>query len=246
MAAAKAFGLYQGIIWRASFPEEKDEIEKMFGTGCEIRLAPDLTPKTILPGYRPSDKPAKSPGHAKFIFVSRIARKKNLLFFLQILQKCEIGKLELEIVGPAEDPAYWNDCLEAIAKLGNNIQVTISGTLSNEEALSRLTESHFFILPTLNENFGYVCIEALAAGCPLMLSDQTIWSDLSAGGLGWDLALTDDQGWIDAIEKAVAMDSEKFEEMSSNARSFAIDWLSDTSIEQATADLLRDAVARSK
>lgn len=246
LATAKTFDLYQGVIWRASFPEEKTEIEKIFGTGCEIRLAPDLTPKTILPEYRQSDKPAKSPGHAKFIFVSRIARKKNLLFFLQILKKCEIGKLELEIAGPAEDPAYWNDCLEASAKLGNNIQITISGTLSNEEALLRLADSHFLILPTLNENFGYVCIEALAAGCPLMLSDQTIWSDLSAGGLGWNLALSDEQGWIDAIEAAVAMDSQKFEQMSHNARDFAIDWLADTSIEQATADLLRDAVARPK
>ena len=122
LAAAKAFGLYQGIIWRASFPEEKAEIEKVFGTGCEIRLAPDLTPKTILPEYTPNDKPAKSPGHAKFIFVSRIARKKNLLFFLQTLQKCAIGKLELEIVGPTEDAAYWNDCLGAIAKLDDNVR----------------------------------------------------------------------------------------------------------------------------
>jgi glycosyltransferase involved in cell wall biosynthesis len=246
LTLAKAFGLYNGLIWRASFAEEKAEIEGVFGSGCEIHLAPDLTPKAILPNYKQSDKPPKSPGNVKFIFVSRIARKKNLLYFLEILWKCKTGKIELEIVGSTENASYWNECRGAISRLGENVAISISGAVSNAEALARLSDSHFFVLPTLNENFGYVCIEALAAGCPLMLSDQTIWHGLEQRGLGWNLPLNSEHGWIEAVESAVRMDNDQFETMSRNARHFANEWLADTSIEEATADLLRTAVSRSK
>lgn len=244
LTAAKAFGLYNGLIWRASFGEEKAEIENVFGSAQEIYVAPDLTPGTILPAYKYSDKPPKSVNNAKFIFVSRIARKKNLLYFLEILRKVDIGNIEFEIVGPVEDAGYWAECQEAISAIGGNVKVSISGAMTNAEALERLTASHFFVLPTLYENFGYVCIEAYAAGCPLLLSDQTVWSDLKQSGLGWDLPLNDEQGWIDAVKSAVEMDAAEFETLSQNARQFALDWLADTSIEQATAELLKKAVSR--
>lgn len=246
LAAAKAFGLYDNLIWRASFDEEKAEIESVFGSDKEIYLAPDLTPKTILPDYKPADKPLKESGSVKFVFVSRIARKKNLLFLLELLLRFEHQTIELEIVGPIEDEAYWEQCRSAISKLSENVTISVSGALSNANALLRLTASHFFVLPTLNENFGYVCMEAFAAGCPLLLSDQTIWSDLERRELGWNLPLADQQAWINALKYAVAMDAEEFENMSRNARSFAVEWLADTSIEQATADLLSTAIARSK
>ena len=246
LTAAKAFGLYDNLIWRASSEDEKTEIESIFGLKKEIYLAPDLTPKTILPDYKSAYKPLKESGSAKFIFVSRIARKKNLLFFLELLRKYPDGKIEFEIVGPTEDDAYWEQCQDAISKLSENVQISISGSLNNTDVLERLINSHFFVLPTLNENFGYVCIEAFAAGCPSLLSDKTIWNGLERCKIGWNLALSDEQGWINCINAAVSMDSTEFETMSSNARSFAVDWVATPSIEQATADLLNGAVARSK
>ena len=52
-----------------------------------------------------------------------------------------------------------------------------------------LFEYHFFILPTLGENFGHVFIEALAAGCPLIISNRTPWLELEKKGIGWDIPL---------------------------------------------------------
>jgi Glycosyltransferase len=246
LTAAKAFGLYNSLIWRASFPEESAEIRKVFGQSCEIHLAPDLTPDTILPRYDQLSKPAKRAGHAKLIFLSRIARKKNLLFLLTLLSKFTSGDIELEIAGSFEDAGYWAECEDALKDLGDNISVSVSGALSNEEALGRLVDSHFFVLPTLNENFGYVCIEALAAGCPLILSDQTIWSNLEDKGIGWNTPLNDESSWLNAITAAVAMDSDNFESASRGSRQFALDWLADPSVERATANLLGLAVSRAK
>jgi glycosyltransferase involved in cell wall biosynthesis len=45
------------------------------------------------------------------------------------------------------------------------------------------------VLPTYNENFGYVILEALLAGCPVILSDQPPWRDLEARQVGWTIPL---------------------------------------------------------
>src|SRR5690606_5361378 len=49
--AAKAFGLYRAVTWRASFAEEKAAIEAVFGKNADVMIAPDLLPKTILPDF---------------------------------------------------------------------------------------------------------------------------------------------------------------------------------------------------
>ena len=73
------------------------------------------------------------------------------------------------------------------------------------DALHQLSESHFFVLPTLNENFGYVFIEALAAGCPLLVSENTVWKDIEQRGVGWQIPLKRTDLWVDQINECVAM-----------------------------------------
>ena len=47
-----------------------------------------------------------------------------------------------------------------------------------------LQASHLFALLTLGENFGHAIGEALRAGCPVLISDQTPWTDVVATGAG--------------------------------------------------------------
>ena len=58
---AKTVGLYEGVIWKASFDSESDEIRRIFGSEAEVWVAPDLAPRTILPGFHPDSKPVKRP-----------------------------------------------------------------------------------------------------------------------------------------------------------------------------------------
>ncbi len=243
LAVAKRFGSYRKVLWKASFDDERRDIEDVFGTGLDIMLAPDLLPKDILPEFNIASKPTKSAGSIKLIFVSRIDPKKNLSFLLECLSDIEEGSIELEIIGPHEDVQYWSVCKELIARLPQNIAINVVGSVTNTEALERMSNSHFFVLPTLSENFGYVFIEAMAAGCPLLISERTVWNDIEDRNVGWELPLASKQDWVNKLKYCINMNEDEYVLMSNNAREYAIKWLNDPDLEKATARVLEHAIS---
>lgn len=245
LAYAKMSGLFRDVIWKASSRLEFDEIRNVIDRRLDPMIAPDLAPKAILPDFSPNLKPAKERGSVKFMFLSRMVPKKNIRFFLERLVEVRGGNVVFDIVGPLEDDAYWQECLKVIANLPPNIEVKIVEAVSYHEGLKLLCQNHFFVLPTLNENFGYVFLEALAAGCPLMISDQTVWSEIAASGAGWVIALDKPDDWIATINRCVEMESDLYLQMSHSARSFAERWLAETSTEEATAAVLDHAFGSS-
>lgn len=239
---ARIFRLFDGVIWKASSDLEAQEISHVIGTGAELMVAPDLTPKTIMPDFDAAKKPRKEPGTARFIFLSRLVRKKNLRYLLDILRSITDASVELEIVGPLEDQEYWSECQEVIKTLPPNIRITVVGPVSYPQALELLFASHFFVLPTLNENFGYVFIESMATGCPLLTSDQVAWESIDKRNIGWRIALDNPAEWVERIRFCLQMNDADFKVRSVAARAFAIEWLARPELEQATAKVLDRAL----
>jgi glycosyltransferase involved in cell wall biosynthesis len=242
LAYAKLAGLHRNVLWRASFETDADEIRNAIGANVDVMCAPDLPPKAILPEFKSSDKPEKSPGSVKLIFVSRIVRKKNLHFLFERLAEFTKDDISLEVVGPVEDEVYWAECQASLKKVPSNVRVDLIGALPYQQTLDRMKAAHFFVLPTLTENFGYVFIEAMASGCPLLISDRTVWNDVPGKGAGWIVPVEDPEGWTKQIATCISMPQSEYSEMSSAARKFAVDWLSDKSVEEATDRLLAEAV----
>jgi glycosyltransferase involved in cell wall biosynthesis len=240
---AKTVGLYENIIWKASFEEEKEEIKQTIGKDAEVWIAPDLAPKAILPDFSADWKPAKEKGSVKFVFISRLVRKKNIHYFLERLREIKSGKVEFEIVGPLEDREYWSECQAIIKTLPANVAVTATGAFpSQTDALKRVCANHFFAMPTLNENFGYVFIEALAAGCPLLISDRTVWDDIENKNAGWRIPLENPENWIASINRCLAMEEAEYAAMSRAARGYATEWLAEPKTDEATAKVLERAL----
>lgn len=245
LTVALASGLYRDVIWKTSFDVEAEEVRRVIGPTVEVLVAPDLAPKTILPDLNESWKPEKKPGRARFAFFSRIVPKKNLTYLLECLSEVRHGEIAFDIIGPQEDQEYWAKCQSLIDRLPQNIAVTVAGSFPDQrDALRRLAQSHFFAMPTLNENFGYVFIEALAAGCPLLISDHTVWKDVAEEGVGWRVPLEEKGQYISRIKECVAMDAEEYRKMSHRSRQYAIDWLSRDETEAANAHVLQYALAR--
>lgn len=242
---ARNTGLYKGVIWKASFESEAYEIRQVMGD-VEVLTAPDLAPRTILPDLDVMLKPEKVPGSVRIAFFSRVVPKKNLKFLLECLVRVK-GNLHLDIIGPLEDRSYWRECESIIDGLPPNITLSVAGSFEDQiDALHRLAESHFFAMPTLNENFGYVFIEALAAGCPLVISDRTAWSDIEAKGVGRRIPLEDPESYVAALEDCIAMDGPTFRRMSQNAREYACDWLGRKDPQDRNEEVLEYAIGLSK
>ncbi|HWY37322.1 MAG TPA: glycosyltransferase family 4 protein [Bacteroidia bacterium] len=210
-------GIHKNITWHATSQQEEEEIKKIFGSTATIHLASNL----ILPPTKQRTNYTKKPGELNLCFISRISKKKNLLFALEVLKSVTSGKIIFDIYGPAEDFSYNQDCLQFSKHLPKNITTHFKGDIEPQEVEDVLKQNHLFFLPTLNENFGHAIVEAMLNGCIPLLSDQTPWKNLKRSGFGWDLPLADKSGFIAAVNEAVLMDENTFKTQSIKIQRFA-------------------------
>jgi len=234
---SKLSRLYGNVVWKASNDLEQAEIERIKSGSGKIFIAPDLPPKTIFDDYNQEAKPKKIQGEARMIFLSRFMKKKNFKWLLEFISSVK-GNLSIDVYGPIEAPGYWQECEEIIKTLPPNIKIEAKGSIPFERVLETLFNYHFFILPTLGENFGHVFLEALAAGCPLIISDRTPWLDLEKDNIGWALPLEKREMWIETLNHCIALDDETYSELSKSARSFACRWLARPENEADTISVL--------
>jgi glycosyltransferase involved in cell wall biosynthesis len=233
LAAAKLAGLYRGITWQASSPDEEREVHEYFDTPrapAHAVVAPDLpTPWDQLAVVTHRRKIA---GSLAATFISRIARKKNLLGAIDLLRGTT-GDVAFDVYGPAEDPQYLRECEAAMATLPPNVRARYAGPLEYDEIAPAFARYDVFLFPTLGENFGHVLIESLAAGCPVAVSDRTPFRDLEARGAGWVVPLEDPDRYRRALERCAAMGADEHARMSNAARDYARRVIEDpTPIEQ--------------
>ena len=232
---------YRDLIWHASSAVEEQDVQAVIGRDCTVHIAPNIPDQKLLRDDPLIQKPKKSAGKVRFVFLSRISAKKNLRQALEMLRG-SAGQITLDIYGPLEDAQYWQECMRVIAAMTNDVQVTYQGLLPHEIVAETLLQYHFFLLPTLGENFGHVILEALAAGCPVLISDQTPWLDLAAKQVGWDLPLSALDRWRDVLQQCIDMDETAYANLSQAAREFARDWISSSDSEPKTIALFRRAM----
>lgn len=240
---ARALGLYENIIWKATADFEKAEIEKLRGKSGRIFIAPNMPPKQIFPEFDLNNKPYKKTGELNAAYLSRLHPIKNLKFLLEILPDIK-DKVYLDIFGPVDNHQYVEECEELIKKLPANLNVRMKGEVSHENVMKTLEKYNFFVLPTRGESFGHIIAEALASGCPLIISDRTPWINLEEKGIGWDLPLDNKNKWIDTLKHCINLDNDSYSNLAANARNYLNQWLADTKIEEATEDVLNYSLSK--
>jgi glycosyltransferase involved in cell wall biosynthesis len=233
IALARKAGLYANVLWHASSKFEEADIHGAFTSGESIAIAgpiaaqahetgPKLQIMTALdlPGLpHPERDPRerlKSAGAIRLVFLSRISRKKNLDGAISMLQNLS-GDVQFDIYGPAEDLAYWKICQELISQLPPHISVRYRGEVCHDRVHQVLSEYDALLFPTRGENYGHVIREALSAGCPVIISDQTPWRGLEELGVGWDLPLHDTERFRTAMQTCIDMHPANFAKLAGRA-----------------------------
>jgi len=91
------------------------------------------------------------------------------------------------VIAGKGDPTYEQE-LNRLAQSLNLERIEFPGPLYGEAKSRAYCGADLFVLPTHSENFGMVVAEALAHGCPAVVSRGAPWEGLKSEGCGW---------WID-------------------------------------------------
>lgn len=200
LGLCKFLSIQKIIHFQATDPNEVKEIKQVMGSKASVTLVPNF------PGMQKEmDTPAaKIVNQLALIFVGRIHPIKNLDVVLRSLLSIK-AKVHFTIVAPIEDQEYWQLCQALIHKLPPNVTIDNKFNVPHHQMEAIIKQHDLFVLPTRGENFGHAIFEALSAGRPVLISDQTPWKNLAATHAGWDLALGDPALFTDVIEKVAAM-----------------------------------------
>ncbi len=116
------------------------------------------------------------------LFLSRIDEKKGLQFLIPALANLRRRwpDLRLLLVGAGEAD-YTAKVQRLLADCDMREATVQTGFLSGAAKQEAFAASDIFALPSLNENFGMVVVEAMRAGLPLMISHEVYVHRESAG-----------------------------------------------------------------
>ena len=173
---------------------QEAKISERFGTLTQDLVIPlgVTLPKSAEQSFRsrmgiPGDRPL-------LLFMSRIDPKKGLDLLIPALENLanEGQPFQFVLAGAnPQDPAYEAKIRHQIQSSVLHDRTTLTGFISGGEKTTLLQEADLFILPSYYENFGIAVAEAMAAGTPVVISDQVhIWQEITQSQSGWVSACT--------------------------------------------------------
>lgn len=156
----------------------------------EIRAAGFRAPVALIPNgidlpVLPDNPITDARKRRTLLFLSRIHPTKGIDRLLQAWANLEARFPHwcLRIAGPG-DAAHVAEVKDLARRL-QLARVSFPGPLYGDEKSREYFQASLFVLPTYSENFVMVVAEALAHGCPAVVSRGAPWSGLQSEECGW-------------------------------------------------------------
>ena len=201
------------LLARESFlPYKVNEAVSPLGISAPPKNISNLTDKFInlFPNLR---------GKRIVLYIGRIHEKKgcDLLInaFAEIIKSND--NLHLLIAGPDQNELA-STLKNKVQNLGISNHVTWTGMLQDDQKWGAFHSAEVFCLPSHQENFGIVVIEALASAKPTLISNKiNIWRDILNTQAGFVDEDTLD-GTLRNFQRWLKLDESEYKQMSVNAQ----------------------------
>jgi glycosyltransferase involved in cell wall biosynthesis len=131
--------------------------------------------------------------------------------------------VHLILAGPA-DKQYLTALVELVENSGLSARVTFTGPLEGDEITAAYRAAYCFVLPSLQENFGIAVAEAMAAGCPVIVSDRVDLCTLIREENAGLVCTVDVESVVKALRTMISIPSLR-DTCSRNARRLALEKL---------------------
>jgi glycosyltransferase involved in cell wall biosynthesis len=210
---------------------EKRQSAKWFPKGIAfvVPYVFDLTPYENLRGPERAREVFKDAFPKKrvptILFLSRLHYKKGLEALIRSAKhlKDNAVQFHLLIAGSGEE-IYVSSLERLVANLNLEDQVRFLGFVSGPEKLALYQAVDLFVLPTSQENWGFVLLESLVCGTPVITTKGVdIWPELVESGAA-TITAQDHVEMARAIQKLI--EDEQLAEMRTKARNWALESLS--------------------
>lgn len=235
LAAAKIAGLYKNILWHASTQEEVKEIKAVFGKKAEIHVAQNIPQSQKMKLDDILNQ--KRTGLIRFIFVSRIAVKKNLHLAIEAVKQLKTDReIIFDIYGNIEEQSYY-DTFKSEIGVHDRVKINYKGVVEPGALPMIYADADLFVLPTKHENYGHAIVEAWANGCPVIISTNTPWKNLRVQNLGWDVDISDPQNLVKTMQEAVDLDFTSYISMVRASYNYFRDKISESEVIESNRKL---------
>ncbi len=152
----------RSVLSRATTVETAQRLRQLGAQHVELYGESGLHADDIT---RLSQCPTPPSSPVRFISMARLLYWKGLHLSLQAFAQAKLANAEYWIVGDGAE----RERLQTLADgLGITPQVTFFGRLSRKDTLAKLVTSHVLVHPSLHDSGGWVCLEAMAAGRPVI------------------------------------------------------------------------------
>lgn len=214
--------------------------------GVVAPLVFDLADYADLPGSAPAVArwPALAHDRPAVLFLSRIHYKKGADVFIDAagLLQAQGADADFFIAGPGDD-ADFRALREQARRLGVEDRVHFLGMVTGVEKVSLYQAADVFVLPTSQENFGFVFFEALAAGTPVVTTRGVdTWPELTDSG-GAIITNRDAREIANAVVEMLA-DRDRLAAMGAAGRAWTLERFAPGAVIREYVDLY-DRLARS-
>ena len=140
---------------------------------------------------------------------------------VKVWKKVQPIDWELHIYGPD----YHGHKIEINKIKHHKDNIFIHDAIYDSEIKTDLFKSFdLFILPSKNENFGYVILESLSCGLPVLTTNKTPWEDIKNKNAGW-IINDDENELLRELKKILNTNEEDFINKSKNAIDLAKKYL---------------------
>lgn len=151
-----------------------------------VALPMDLAPFSPLPGPALArEKLGLRDGVPTLLFLSRLHPKKGAEHAIDALHHLRNRGVDADLVlaGPPQDEAYATSLRERVARHQLDTHARFVGMVDGPLKISLYQAATALVLPTSQENFGFVLLESLLAGTPVVTTRGVdLWRELEASG----------------------------------------------------------------
>lgn len=238
---------------------EYEQARKYFprGRGTVIPNLLDLEPFKSLPGEararaRFPHLGPDNPGHDRgggepvLLFLSRIHVKKGIEHLLRAVRLLtDSGTPCRAIIAGSGDDQYVASLKRLCTDLKLDERVAFVGLVTGADKLSLYQACDLFVLPTSQENFGFVFVEALACTTPLVTTKGVdIWPELESSGAAV-IAEGTPEGTAEAVHSLLARGRTAIDAMGRRGRDWTFQWLDPDKVMDQFESMYRAGLSRS-